>query len=127
MSVEEELLLSVKELWDEGRFYEAHELLEDIWRLFPKEDKLSRNCYQGIIRLAIALYHYNSGKKDSALRVLYKVKPQLEACPKTFRYVDTSLLLSFVMSCIKALEEGREIESFVAFPIIKYFYEFENL
>lgn len=117
MSVEEEMLLSVKKLWDEGRFYEAHEVLEDIWRLYPKEDRFSRNCYQGIIRLAIAYHHYTCGRKDSALRVLRKVRDQLSECLEDFTLVDIPYLLSFVNSSIENLESGKDIKAFPAFPL----------
>lgn len=115
MSVEEDMLLTVKKLWDEEKFYEAHEVLEDIWRLFHKEDKLSRNCYQGLIRLAIAYYHYKCGKKDSALRVLKKVQAQLKECPKNFRYINIDYMLSFVNSSIECLEKEEDIKDFPKF------------
>ncbi|MGC8852891.1 MAG: DUF309 domain-containing protein [Hydrogenobacter sp.] len=117
MTVEEDMLLTVKKLWEEGKFYEAHEVLEDIWRLFPRENRLSRNCYQGIIRLAIACYHYTYGRKDSALRVLRKVHDQLRECPKNFRYIDVDCMLSFVSSSIEALERGEDIKDFPRFPL----------
>ncbi len=35
MTVEEDMLLTVKKLWEEGKFYKAHEVLEDV-KDFPK-------------------------------------------------------------------------------------------
>lgn len=126
MSVEEDMLLITKKFWDEGKFYEAHEVLEDIWRLFPKEDKFSRNCYQGLIRLAIAYHHYTCGRRDSALRVLRKVKEQLEGCSGSFRYVNIAYMLSFVNSAIECLESGKEIKTFPNF-MLNYQLDTESL
>jgi predicted metal-dependent hydrolase len=109
---ERELLSQAVALWDEGRFYDAHEVLEDIWRLFPKEDRFSRNCYQGIIRLAIAYNHYICSRRDSALRVLRMVQQQLSPCGENFRGIDVKHILEYVERHIKALEMGEEIVDF---------------
>lgn len=116
---EKELIGQAKELWDKGDFYSAHEVLEDVWRLFPKEDKYSRNCYQGLIRLAIAYNHYLCGRKESALRVLRMVKEQLQPCKKDFRGIDIAYLLEFVERHIRDLEAGREIEDFPVFKVFQ--------
>ncbi|QWK13002.1 MAG: DUF309 domain-containing protein [Aquificota bacterium] len=109
---EKELLEEAKKLWDLGDFYGAHEILEDIWRLFPKDDRASRNCYQGLIRLAIAYNHYICGRRDSCLRVLKMSYEQLMNCDSVLRYVDVPYLLKFVDVHIKALEGGGGIEEF---------------
>ncbi|MEJ5338278.1 MAG: DUF309 domain-containing protein [Aquificaceae bacterium] len=114
---ERELLEEAKRLWDSGDFYSAHELLEDVWRLFPKEDRFSRNCYQGLIRLAIAYNHYLCGRRDSCLRVLRMVYEQLQPCREGFRGIDTAYLLEWVEVHIQALESGGEIDSFPIFPL----------
>ncbi|RMH08320.1 MAG: DUF309 domain-containing protein [Aquificota bacterium] len=116
---EGELLLQAKDLWDKGDFYSAHEVLEDIWRLFPKEDKHSRNCYQGLIRLAIAYNHYLCGRRDSAIRVLKMVKDQLQPCKEGFRGIDIAYLLEFVERHIDALERGEELKEFPVFRLSK--------
>ncbi len=108
----EELLKEAKRLWDIRDFYSAHELLEDLWRLFPKEDRFSRNCCQGLIRLAIAYNHYLNGRLPSCLRVLKMVKEQLQPCGDCFMGVDIGYLLSFVERHIQALEEGKSIQDF---------------
>lgn len=109
---ERELLGQAVALWNEGRFYDAHEVLEDIWRLFPKEDRFSRNCYQGIIRLAIAYNHYICGRRESALRVLRMVREQLGSCGENFRGIDVKHMLEHVERHIKALEKEEDIKDF---------------
>lgn len=112
---EKELLEEAKRLWDSGDFYSAHEVLEDIWRLFPKEDRFSRNCYQGLIRLAIAYNHYICGRRDSCIRVLRMVYEQLQPCGESFRNININYLLEYVRAHLNALESGQDIESFPKF------------
>ncbi len=115
---EKELLQEVKRLWDSGDFYSAHEVLEDIWRLFPKEDKFSRNCYQGLIRLAIAYNHYLCGRRDSCIRVLKMVYGQLQPCRNCFRGIDIAYLLEYVSTHIHILDSGGDIKTFPVFPLL---------
>ncbi len=107
-----ELLKEAKRLWDRGDYYLAHEVLEDLWRLFPKEDKASRNCYQGLIRLAIAYNHYLCGRRDSALKVLKMSYEQLKGCSEVLKYVDISNLLEHIAFHIQVLERGDDIKEF---------------
>ena len=109
---ERELLQRTKKLWDSGLIYEALEVLEDLWRLIPKEDRFSRNCYQGLIRLAIAYNHYKNRRLDRALRVLNTVKTQLSCCGETFRSIDVKYILNYVERHITYIELGKEIEDF---------------
>jgi predicted metal-dependent hydrolase len=47
------------ELFNTGRYFEAHEVLEDLWRITPGPE---REFYQGLIQLAVILHHL--GKKN---------------------------------------------------------------
>ncbi|MFN3870725.1 MAG: DUF309 domain-containing protein [Aquificaceae bacterium] len=105
-----ELFKKAQKLWNDGDFYPAHEVLEDIWRLFPKEEGLKRNCYQGLIRLAIAYNHYLCGRKESSLRVLKMAYQQLKECGEVFVKVEE--LLKKVELNIYALEKEGEIKDF---------------
>ncbi len=40
-------------LFNEGHFFETHEVWEDVWRAAPAEE---RDFYQGMIHLTVALY-----------------------------------------------------------------------
>ncbi len=113
---ERDLLREVKSLWDKGDFYSAHEVLEDIWRLFPKEDKFSRNCYQGLIRLAIAYNHYICGRRESCIRVLKMVYYQLQPCRESFRGIDIAYLLEYISKHLQILEAGGDVHDFPIFP-----------
>jgi predicted metal-dependent hydrolase len=42
-------------LFNEGRFYDAHEVWEDLWR--ATADPPLKTCYQGLIQAAVGLHH----------------------------------------------------------------------
>ncbi len=75
---ERELLIKVSKLWNSEKFYEAHEILEEVWKLM--KDKKLKECYQGVIRFALALDHYKNGRIQKARNILKKALPQIERC-----------------------------------------------
>ncbi len=50
-----------------GRFYEAHEWLEEVWQM---ERGPARDCYKGLIQVAAAFVHLSRGKYAGAERLL---------------------------------------------------------
>jgi hypothetical protein len=45
------------EQFNQGQFYACHDTLEAIWMEAPQSDK---NFYQGILQIAVALYHLSN-------------------------------------------------------------------
>jgi uncharacterized protein len=45
-------------LFNRAEFFGAHEVLEDIWRAAPVEDK---KFLQGMVQVAVAFHHYSTG------------------------------------------------------------------
>jgi uncharacterized protein len=45
-------------LFNDGHFFEAHEVLEDVWRAAPANEK---RFLQGIVQLAVAFHHHSTG------------------------------------------------------------------
>ncbi|MFN3975621.1 MAG: DUF309 domain-containing protein [Aquificaceae bacterium] len=107
-----DLLKEAQRLWNDGDFYSAHEVLEDIWRLLPKEEKPKRNCYQGLIRLAIGYNHYLCGRRESSLKVLKMVYEQLIGCEDILEGIGVKSLLKKLKLNIESLEKGEYIEGF---------------
>ena len=57
-------------LFNEGRFYEAHEVWEDLWRITT--DLPLKTCYQGLIQAAVGLHHWNRQNRLGARSQLQK-------------------------------------------------------
>jgi len=63
MSVSAEYVNSPKyregiELFNLGKYYDCHEVLEDVWREAPVPEK---KFLQGLIQVAVGLHHYSTG------------------------------------------------------------------
>jgi uncharacterized protein len=64
-------------LFNEGRFYDAHEVWEDLWR--ATTDPSLRICYQGLIQAAVGLYHLDRRNQTGARSQLGKSIRNLQA------------------------------------------------
>lgn len=70
------------ELFNQKKYHEAHDILEEQWKDTASDDKY-RNLYQGIIQASISIYLFNekrmSGSKkllDKALVLLARYEPK---------------------------------------------------
>jgi predicted metal-dependent hydrolase len=55
------------ELFNSGEYFEAHEILEDLWVMTPGEE---RGFYKGLIMLSVGLLHAERGNDTGARGVL---------------------------------------------------------
>lgn len=97
-----------------GRFYEAHEHLEEVWQ---QERGPARGLYQGLIQAAAAYVHLSRGNYAGARRLLKTSVAYLEP------YRPGPVLGFDVEGIARALTEAREVllelgpERTVAFPM----------
>jgi uncharacterized protein len=70
-------------------FFEAHETLEDLWRGTSGPLRL---FYQGLIQLAVALYHLSNGNRRGALNLLSKGLDKLTAFQPACQGIDVDAL-----------------------------------
>jgi uncharacterized protein len=108
------------ELYNAGKFYEAHEVWEEIWRKVEGEERL---FYQGLIQVAAALIHHNRGNLRGVQIVLPKALAKLETLPPTFMSLDlnkfTALLRDFFAYAIDNEDETIKKDDERSFPKIK--------
>jgi predicted metal-dependent hydrolase len=64
-------------LFNSGRYYEAHEIWEDLWRLTPAGPL--KIAYQGLIQAAVGMYHLCNLNETGAVSQLQKSIRNLEA------------------------------------------------
>ena len=84
----QELRQGVEE-FNRAYFFEAHETLEDLWRGTSGPLRL---FYQGLIQLAVALYHLSNGNKRGALNLLSKGLDKLTAFQPSCQSIDVDAL-----------------------------------
>jgi uncharacterized protein len=105
VTVEEALALGVA-LWDEERFFEAHECLEAVWHAAPQAD---RDFWQGVIQVAVACVHHQRGNLDGAIALLGRARERLTPYPDVHRGVDVDQLRVFCDGAAAALEDAGEV------------------
>ena len=55
------------DLLNQQEYFEAHEVLEDVWRAAPPKHKA---FLQGLVQVAVAFHHYTHGNATGAQSVL---------------------------------------------------------
>ena len=70
-----------------GRYFEAHEELELVWRAAPAEE---RDFYQGLVHVAVAWYQAGRGRPVATRSQLEKGLRRLAAYEPSFRGVDVA-------------------------------------
>ena len=78
------------ELIDGGEYFEAHEVLEDLWRAATAEE---RDFYQGLVHVAVAWHHARRGNRAGFEGQLAKASRRLGPYAPMHRGVDVADLL----------------------------------
>jgi predicted metal-dependent hydrolase len=103
------------DLFNQGRFFAAHEAWEEIWRSTTPEPK---DLFQGLIQVAAALHqHLDLQRKEGPRRTLAKARRNLEPFAPEALGIDVAGLLARVGGW-EAWLEGREGEAPTA-PTLK--------
>jgi uncharacterized protein len=66
------------ELFNQGEYFEAHEVWEDLWHDTAGPD---RRFYQGLIQAAVAVYHAGNGNSAGARRLFHSGRRYMSAFP----------------------------------------------
>ena len=78
-------------LFNAGKFFEAHEALEDAWRESPRGSGLRRHL-QGMCQLAVAFHHQSRGNFAGAGSVLGRALGNLRGAEESFPDLDLGRL-----------------------------------
>jgi predicted metal-dependent hydrolase len=88
------LLREGVEHFNAGRFFEAHETLEEVWRSTVPEPK---DLLQGLIQVAVAMVHYRDRDRPAvARRVLAKGRRRIEPYLPSALGIDLEALIANV-------------------------------
>ena len=94
------------ELFNRGEFFDAHEVLEDVWRAAPAGEK---KFLQGLIQVAVGLHHYSRGNVHGARSVLARANRNLSTYPARHAGIELAGLRVQVEKWVGALEQGNAI------------------
>jgi hypothetical protein len=76
--------------FNQGAFYDCHDTLEAVWMVAPTGEK---PFYQGILQIAVGLYHLSNHNWRGAAILLGEGSRRLEAYESEFHRVNVSDLL----------------------------------
>jgi uncharacterized protein len=111
-TVEEALAAGIR-LWDEERFFEAHECLEHVWHASPEDDE---DLWQGVIQIAVACVHLQRANPDGAVALLARAGDRLSRYPDRYRGIDVAAARSFCRGAASAITAGEERPAWPSFP-----------
>ena len=95
------------ELFDQERYWECHEVLEEIWR--KENDTIEKSVQQGVILVASALVHAQKNENDVCLGIFARAMKKLNEWQKQdYLGLDISLLKRYLED---TLERGQ-----ISFP-----------
>ncbi len=91
--------------FNRGLFFECHEALEQIWLAETPEEK---PFYQGLIQVAAAFHHFQSGKLAGARSLLRQGLEKLAAYPSEHHGIDLSGLRAVLQPWLRVLDSNQE-------------------
>jgi uncharacterized protein len=86
-----------------GRFFEAHEELEDAWRAAPAEE---RDFFQGLVHFTVAWYQAGRGNRVGCERQLEKAARRLGPYAPEHRGVAVESILQQVATAAETVGAG---------------------
>lgn len=89
-------------LFNRGKFFEAHEALEDAWR---DEKTDVRDLYKGILQIAVTYLHIIRGNYKGAVKVYHRSQKWLTKFPEVCQGVNVKQMLSDTRKVMETLQE----------------------
>ena len=86
-----------------GRYFAAHEELEQAWRAAPAEE---RDFFQGLVHVAVAWYQAGRGRPVATGRQLEKAARRLAPFAPSHRGIDVAYVLAQVDAARQRVAAG---------------------
>lgn len=90
------------EQFNSGQFYACHDTLEALWIEASEPEK---SFYQGILQIAVALYHLGNLNWRGAVILLGEGSNRLRRYPSSYGGIDVDELLSESATLLKTLQQ----------------------
>jgi predicted metal-dependent hydrolase len=97
-------------LFNRAHFFDAHEVLEDVWREAPLHSP-SRRHLQGLVQVAVAFHHQSKGNHVGARSVLERALRNLNGADSSFPDLDLDRLraeLEIWQQCLDRSQSAGE-------------------
>ncbi|HZQ90824.1 MAG TPA: DUF309 domain-containing protein [Terriglobales bacterium] len=93
-------------LFNAGRYFDAHEALEDAWRSCSGDEKL---LLQGVTQAAVALHHHSTGNLTGAQSVLARALANMSGFPEGSAGLRLAPLRASLSVCLAAIERSEPL------------------
>jgi len=83
------------DLFNRAHFFDAHEVLEDVWNSVPRDRPSGRHLrqhVQGMVQLAVAFHHQSKGNHVGARSVLESAMRNISGAESSFPDLDLDRL-----------------------------------
>ncbi|MBE9199209.1 MULTISPECIES: DUF309 domain-containing protein [unclassified Nodularia (in: cyanobacteria)] len=90
------------EQFNSGQFYACHDTLEALWIEASEPEK---TFYQGVLQIAVALYHLGNDNWRGAVILLGEGSNRLRRYPSVYSRIDVDELLSQSAGLLSALQQ----------------------
>lgn len=81
-------------LFNQQKFYEAHDILEDLW--LPDRHGPNGNFYKGLIQLAGAFVHLQKDRLGPSVALFKLARKNLEPYPATHERLNVAIVLDLI-------------------------------
>lgn len=99
-----DLLADGINFFNAGRYFEAHEAWEDLWRQTQGPLRL---FYQGLVQAAVGLHHLAHGNPNGARTQITKSLSKLEEYPGRFCQINNQKLIADLHLVLKDLSSRQ--------------------
>jgi predicted metal-dependent hydrolase len=90
--------------FNQGQFYEAHELWEEVWNEIDDPERL---WVQGLIQIATGLHKLSRGRSDICAKLLHKALGKLEGSPEAALGLDLAHARAEAARILAAISRGE--------------------
>ena len=90
-------------LFNRSEFFDAHEVLEDVWRAADGPEK---RFLQGLIQIAVGFHHHSTGNLVGARSLLCRGADKMRNLPATHAGIDVAALRESLAAWLAHLDAG---------------------
>ena len=90
-------------LFNQNKFFDAHEVLEDVWRATEGPEK---RFLQGLIQIAVGFHHLSTGNIVGARSLLHRGAEKMRELPARHAGIEVAALRESLVAWLAHLETG---------------------
>ena len=108
-NIKEKLFIDGIALFNEKKFYDAHETWEELWSEYRLKDDL---FIQGLIQLSVAFFHITNLNLKGSSNLFKKCLPKLKKFPINHRNINVSEIIICAENSEKKVNSIKKVDEF---------------